>query len=773
MHRRLLIAACAAGLILPVIASSTAAGAAEPGSDLLTLSGTVSQVVVDPLPGRGGAEHTETIVRVAGRALDVPDAMGAKLRSGQPVTVRMRVPSGTRGSRAVEAADRGRASVLAVGVAGATASAVPAAGAHTLTILPVYWSAPDSATEASLAGLAVDTAAYWADQSNNQITIGTAVKSWKKITDPGRCDYTMLLNAALAANGRSAPVSARDHVMVYFPRRADCSWAGLGSVNGPNIWVNGYPMLDVTAHEFGHNLGLGHANTATCTSGATRVSLSGSCTITAYGDGADVMGSARYAATGNLNTALADHLGLSTTVTATAGSPTTVDLSPLADTTATRSVRVDTSTGPVFIDFRPAVGRDVRRSAWAGVQVHRRTETNPPTSQLLDMQPTLAAAFTNPSLPPSALWRVPGSDLAVKVTQVSGTARVEVLPTTVSPPVLTYPVSGSAVNATRITATWAPATSNLVVTGYRLTVNGVMAKTPLPADSTSALVALRSGTNTLAVSAVTENGLTASTPVTVAVDTTAPVAPTKASISSTNALTWTSGKNTGTAVSYLVRFDNGTPITVTGPPVAAPPGLGAHTFTVTAQDAAGNLSKPVTQAYWWDTTPPVAPQITGPSDLSVLNTTSATVSWTGGGDDDSGLLGYRLTVNGTTLPKLVSASATTAKVALRAGSNTVAVAAVNSVGASTASTPVTVTVDAKAPASATRLVLSSGALTWTAAKDIGTPIAFTVSLNGTPVTSTNGTSLAVATPAGRHTWTVVARDAAGNQSRPTNLIVGR
>ena len=72
-------------------------------------------------------------------------------------------------------------------------------GAHTLTVLPVYWASPDVATEASLTSMSADTTAYWAEQSNNQITIKTTVASWKKVADPGRCDAYKLYNAALAA----------------------------------------------------------------------------------------------------------------------------------------------------------------------------------------------------------------------------------------------------------------------------------------------------------------------------------------------------------------------------------------------------------------------------------------------------------------------------------------------------------------------------------------------------------------------------------------------
>jgi endoglucanase len=78
------------------------------------------------------------------------------------------------------------------------------------------------------------------------------------------------------------------------------------------------------------------------------------------------------------------------------------------------------------------------------------------------------------------------------------------------------------------------------------------------------------------------------------------------------------------------------------------------------------------------------------------------------------------------------------------------------------------------PLTPTKPVLSAGdVLSWTAAKDIGTPVRFTVSLDGAAGTGTEGTSLPVTTPAGHHTWTITARDAAGNEARPATLSVWR
>ncbi len=330
------------------------------------------------------------------------------------------------------------AEVLAVTATGDPAAAAEvlaeaAVGSHTLTVLPVYWTSPDSTSTSTLASLANQTAQYWSEQSGGRITMTTSVRDWAPIANPGTCDTPAIMRSALAAHGFAAGTST-DHVLVYFPRMSACGgWAGLASIGGGNIWVNGTPIVDVFTHEFGHNLGLGHANTATCTSAGSRVPLASlsSCTIREYQDTADVMGYAIAGKeSGNLNTALADHLGLARVLRPTTSSPVTVDLAQLSSTGSTRAVAIPVAEGTVYIDFRPAVGRDTRQPGWAGVQVHLRT-MDPvhfyPRSYLLDMNAPAGGEFASPGFPVGGSWSVPGSGLVVTVQSVGATsARISV-----------------------------------------------------------------------------------------------------------------------------------------------------------------------------------------------------------------------------------------------------------------------------------------------------------------------------------------------------------
>jgi len=63
--------------------------------------------------------------------------------------------------------------------------------------------------------------------------------------------------------------SAFNHYVLLHPNTPGFDYSGLGTVSGPNVWLNGQyeAMKPVLAHEVGHNFGLLHANTWTVAGG--------------------------------------------------------------------------------------------------------------------------------------------------------------------------------------------------------------------------------------------------------------------------------------------------------------------------------------------------------------------------------------------------------------------------------------------------------------------------------------------------------------------------
>ncbi len=739
-------ALCLVG-VLPAQAAEglgTDAGSAQEAvaSDTVVV-GTIEQAVVDPAaeftrtggPTTAGTRPSDpvlqTFVRLPGRLVRLSDAQAHGRRPREAVTVSLRhgqvaavtagswLPVGGRRTPLTAAATATTAAAAAAAVAAAAAPTLVAppvaAGAHNLVVLPVHWGVTDGQTVTSLTALAQQTARYWSQQSGGAVQVTTSVRPWTRIADPGSCDADLITGRALAAAGLAWPTSSRSHVVFYFPRRSDCAWAGLGTVGGSLIWVNGYPLTDVLSHEFGHNLGLGHANAARCTdAGGTPVPLSSTCTVEEYNDGADVMGFARYSASGSLNTALGDALGLVRTVTADPNAPTTVTLAPLSDVSGVRAVKIPVSAGTLYVDFRPATGEDVREPNWAGVQVHLRPAGAIPTSQLLDLQPDLGKRV-HPQLSAHLVWVVPGTGLSLVVDATGTTATVSVTPiagdvTAPTPAAATATLTTSPSGVASVDVSWTA--SNDVGTGvasYTVRAGSTLLGRAGPSD-TSLSAVLTDPTATVRVDAEDAAGNVS-------------------------------------AGAEITPADGGL-----GP---EPPAGGGG----------GGATAPA------DTTAPGGVLLVRPSATLVQTSRSVLLSWRAATDLESGIAGYQITANGIVLGSLASLSVTVT--GLPEGRTTLLVAAVDGAGLVGPARQATVVVDTMAPTAPLRLGLSNGVLSWAAPADTGTALRYQVLRDGTLVATGTARSLKVAVAVGRHVWTVRAVDTVGHVSPTSRLTVTR
>jgi hypothetical protein len=143
------------------------------------------------------------------------------------------------------------------------------------------------------------------------------------------------------------------------------------------------------SHELGHNLDLDHAATVTCPGTNDPTRCTNNSAIDEYGDMWDVMGGGfSYPggeAKGLFSGALLDQLGWLTNadrVTATNGTAT---LAPLGSATGKRVLRIPTSGGHLYVDYRPATGLDSwiadNHTLGGGVQVRFVAATFPPPGQ--------------------------------------------------------------------------------------------------------------------------------------------------------------------------------------------------------------------------------------------------------------------------------------------------------------------------------------------------------------------------------------------------------
>src|SRR6267154_1308485 len=260
-------------------------------------------------------------------------------------------------------------------------------------------------------------------------------------------------------------------------------------------------------------------------------------------------------------------------------------------------------------------------------------------------------------------------------------------------------------------------------------------------------------------------------------DTTPPSTPTGltgAAAGSTGAnLSWiASTDNVGVAAYILLR--NGVQIATLATTSFADTGLSAATiysYTVAARDAAGNLSLDstsvsVTTAITADTTPPSVP--TGLT-AAAAGTTGANLSWSSS-TDNVGVTGYIVRRNGVQ----VATPATTgfADTGLSVGTYSYTVAARDAAGnvsANSASASVTLadTTPPTTPTGLTAAVAGSTAaiLSWSASTDNVGVTGYIVRRNGVQVATPATTSFAdTGLSVGTYSYTVAARDAAGNVS---------
>lgn len=130
---------------------------------------------------------------------------------------------------------------------------------------------------------------WFNEGSYGQVQLSVDVTPWVTIaSNSSPCNSsTWATQAQTAARGLGYEPNNYNHVAFAFPRASSCQWSGLGQAPGRLTWHNGAGMSrNVVAHELGHNLGLLHAQSRTCTDGP----LDGTCTVSEYGDRYDTMG---------------------------------------------------------------------------------------------------------------------------------------------------------------------------------------------------------------------------------------------------------------------------------------------------------------------------------------------------------------------------------------------------------------------------------------------------------------------------------------------------
>jgi chitodextrinase len=331
---------------------------------------------------------------------------------------------------------------------------------------------------------ASSVAAYYADASYGLFGFTGDVFGWYTIPDDNAgCDYNGWGSKARAsAASAGVDLSPYDNVVYAFPGASSCGWSGLAYLPGRDSWINGAMSLRVVSHELGHNWGVHHASTLSCTSAGARVTLGGTCTANEYGDPFTVMGSASTYHHNNWHRAQLGWLGMQT-VTANG----TYSLAPAELSSGTRLLRVARGDGTYFhLEFRQPTLPFETFSASSPVAngVSVRLAPGPTSlvqSKLLDST-AATTSFSDSALAAGASLVDPVSGVRISTVSVSPAGSSVTIDFgggggDTQAPTAPGSLNALAQSSSAVALTWTAATDGVGVGGYRVYRNGTQIAT--------------------------------------------------------------------------------------------------------------------------------------------------------------------------------------------------------------------------------------------------------------------------------------------------------
>jgi hypothetical protein len=280
---------------------------------------------------------------------------------------------------------------------------------------------------------------------------------------------------------------------------------------------------------------------------------------------------------------------------------------------------------------------------------------------------------------------------------------------------------------------------------------------------------LTQGSHTFSVKAQDTSGnQSATASVNWTIDTTAPPSPAITSTPANPTAQTTASFSFSAAevgVNFLCQLDNGALLACTSPKAYSTLSQGTHTFSVQAQDAAGNPSSATTFSWTVDTTPPPQPVITS-SPANPTNQTSANFSFS---DTEAGV-SFVCQLDTSAFSACASPKSYSS---LSQGTHTFAVKAQDAAGNQSSPASVSWTIDTTPPPQPAITSTPANPTNQTTASfsfsDTQAGVSFLCQLDTSAFSTCTSPKSYSTLSQGTHTFSVKAQDAAGNQSSPATF----
>jgi len=234
----------------------------------------------------------------------------------------------------------------------------------------------------------------------------------------GYCDsYTWAIAADAAAFQSGVNITSYSRRVYVFPGPNNCTgsaWATLGG-NPSRMWMPGNSYTPILSHEFGHNLGLGHASFLQCSPGYSGSPLENvDCPSSEYGDPFAIMGwSQTHDHFNAVHKTFLDWFAPEQVITATQSG--VYSITPIETSDGVKAVQIDLpqSVYSYYLSYRQPIGvdADLPPAITNGAQLHATPydvyagsrsfliDVNPPPSLRSDAQTSTfedGDVFTDP-----------------------------------------------------------------------------------------------------------------------------------------------------------------------------------------------------------------------------------------------------------------------------------------------------------------------------------------------------------------------------------------